>query len=206
MTTMITEDRFDALKILVDRYRGLPPSFASRRRAMLMTRCTGPVSAVLYISTSPRSPSPTALLASLHDLYTSNPSFVKYLDIHLILSPHSRQFNLQRNVARFFARTEFTMMLDVDFAICTSFRERILGSGGQEVRDLLRSGRAALVVPAFEFVDLEEGKDVDAFPKEKTDLVRLVEEGRIDVFHRAWTVGHSSASRLSLRCRIAASD
>ncbi|KAI0828235.1 hypothetical protein BC628DRAFT_1417826 [Trametes gibbosa] len=42
-----------------------------------------------------------------------------------------RQFNVWRNAARLFARTEFVMMLDVDFAVCTDWRGA--------VRDALRA-------------------------------------------------------------------
>lgn len=66
------------------------------------------------------------------------------------------------------------MMLDVDFAICTAVRERFrdalaVGSAGEtsEVGDLARSGRAAFVIPAFEYVVQDEGKDWKTFPKDK---------------------------------------
>jgi hypothetical protein len=113
------------------------------------------------------------------------------------------------------------MMLDVDFVPCTDFRRRIRES--EEVRALLSGGRAALVIPAFEYVQEGDGLDVSSFPTEKEvrssafsfgcatcirrgrslmafyagsgsfqDLLRLVEEGRLDMFHRNWQPGHSS--------------
>ncbi|KAG2055634.1 hypothetical protein BDR06DRAFT_953974 [Suillus hirtellus] len=49
-----------------------------------------------------------ALLDDLHDLYAS-------INIHLVLTPFDRQLNTWRNAARLFTRTEFVMMLDVDY-------------------------------------------------------------------------------------------
>ncbi|KAG1903243.1 uncharacterized protein F5891DRAFT_935993, partial [Suillus fuscotomentosus] len=49
-----------------------------------------------------------ALLDDLHDLDAS-------INIHLVLTPFDRQLNTWRNAARLFTRTEFVMMLDVDF-------------------------------------------------------------------------------------------
>lgn len=115
----------------------------------------------------PLSPSPSDVLASLQSLYTTNPLLSTYLDVHLVISPNPRQFNLQRNLARFFARTEFVMMLDVDFVIRTSFRERITGHGGDELRQLLRGGQAALVLPAMEYTNQEDGMDPALFPEDK---------------------------------------
>ena len=88
-----------------------------------------------------------------------------WVDVHLILDGFDRQFNMWRNVARFFARTKFVMMLDVDFAVCTDFRNRVLRSPA--IMEKLRRGDAALVIPAFEFVDQQDGRDADTFPTTK---------------------------------------
>jgi glycosyltransferase-like protein LARGE len=100
-----------------------------------------------------------------------------YVDVHLVLDTFDRQFNTWRNVARLFARTEYVMMLDVDFYICTDFREtlrnllRIGGKGElgerEEIRQMFDTGVAALVVPAFEYVNYEEGREYKTFPKTK---------------------------------------
>ena len=52
----------------------------------------------------------------------------KYVDVHLVVDNFERQFNMWRNVAKFFARTNYVMMLDVDFHPCTDFRHGILNS------------------------------------------------------------------------------
>jgi hypothetical protein len=87
-----------------------------------------------------------AAVKELETLYASSPYFATYVDVHLALSPISgagstgsnsqsaetenmtegaRQFNVWRNIARLFARSELVMMLDVDFAICTDWRMAI---------------------------------------------------------------------------------
>lgn len=90
-----------------------------------------------------------------------------YVDIHLVISPFDRQFNTWRNAARLFARTGFVMMLDVDFAVCTNFRSAIKASLDAKVGQMLKEGRTAFVVPAFEYVKQEDGLDQNLFPRDK---------------------------------------
>lgn len=198
ITTLVTSNRFRVLKQLVERYRG-------------------PISVTIHIplplhasfsSLKPDHPSRIAL-SNLHALYASSPLFAEYVDVHLALSPFTsslspdsaasmdgdggRQFNVWRNAARLFARTNFVMMLDVDFAVCTDWRGFVRdavraasstpirhavrtrraseGTGSStdiaEVVQRLREGTAALVVPAFEYVKQEEGVDQRTFPADK---------------------------------------
>lgn len=113
-------------------------------------------------------------------------------DVHLVVDAFDRQFNMWRNVAKFFARTDYVMMLDVDFWLCTPFRERILSSPSS--MSLLRSGTAAFVVPAFEFTKQSDGVDPTTFPTEKPDLIKLVEQGKIGMFHKSWQPGHGATN------------
>ena len=117
-------------------------------------------------------------------MYTSSPDFATYVDVHLVLSPFevsegSRQFNAWRNLARLYARTDFVMMLDVDFVPCTDFRsfikhnlkEHLLGLGADNTRGIMErfsQGNVALVVPAFEYSRQEDGINPDTFPRDKT--------------------------------------
>ncbi|KAJ3540167.1 hypothetical protein NM688_g6262 [Phlebia brevispora] len=177
----------------------------------------------------------TSAVRSLEALYASSPHFANYVDVHLALSPFSgavknqshpvtteggRQFNVWRNVARLFARTEFVMMLDVDFAVCTDWRSTIRDAitryGGalsdvgihnrvpglplrndtmkQAIFDELREGTAALVIPAFEYVKQEDGIDQQTFPRDKESLVHLTSSkpAKITSFHSSWAPGHNS--------------
>jgi hypothetical protein len=133
-----------------------------------------------------------------------------YVDVHLVVDNFDRQFNMWRNVARFFARTDYVMMLDVDFWLCTDFRQRVLSS--PQIMNKLREGTAAFVVPAFEFEKQEDGLDASTFPKEKSvggrvsplfralltlpfqQLVDLAKQGQIDMFHKTWVPGHGSTN------------
>lgn len=120
------------------------------------------------------------------------PFVSEYVDVHLVIDNFERQFNMWRNVAKFFARTDYVMMLDVDFWICTDFRSRMLGSPA--IMSKLAEGKAAFVVPAFEFTKQEDGLDASTFPSDKTDLLSLVEEGKIGMFHKAWEPGHGATN------------
>lgn len=89
----------------------------------------------------------------------------RFVDVHVVLDNFDRQFNMWRNVARFFARTDFVMMLDIDFALCTDFRTAIRRS--EEVMRKLSTGDAAFVVPAFEYAKHSDGLDEKVLPRSK---------------------------------------
>ncbi|KZT69694.1 glycosyltransferase family 49 protein [Daedalea quercina L-15889] len=224
ITTLVTRNRFRVFRRLVEHYRG-PVS--------VTVHIPFPAQAALA-ELSPGHPSVLAL-QRLHALYTSSPLFAKHVDVHLALSPFAasarsgdgededegegeggRQFNVWRNVARLFARTEFVMMLDVDFAVCTDWRGALreaielakassvvsdeanedtkAGLASRDVMQRLREGRAALVVPAFEYTNLEDGVDQRTFPVDKESLIRLAqaEPPKIAAFHANWAAGHNS--------------
>ncbi|KAK4058014.1 hypothetical protein OIO90_000753 [Microbotryomycetes sp. JL221] len=170
ITTLVTSNRFEVFLKLVERYQG-------------------PVSATVHVS---ESSSNSALLQSLDKLYNSSKLMKKFVDIHLVYDPFDRQFNMWRNVAKFFARTEYIMMLDVDFWLCTDFRNRMLAS--KEIMSRLQSGLAAFVVPAFEFHKQSDGVDPKTFPVTKQDLIKLVESEKIGMFHKSWAPGHGSTN------------
>ncbi|KAI9059634.1 glycosyltransferase family 49 protein [Trametes sanguinea] len=222
ITTLVTSNRFKVFKQLVERYRG-------------------PISVTIHIplplhssfsSLRPDHPSRVAL-NNLHALYASSPLFSEFVDVHLALSPFmsalsagrvpspegegGRQFNVWRNAARLLARTEFVMMLDVDFAVCTDWRgavrdalrsaamppsrlgarterKQLNGINSADIVQKLREGAAALVVPAFEYVRQEEGVDQRTFPADKQTLLKLTRTSRpiIASFHASWGPGHNS--------------
>ncbi|KAF8608111.1 hypothetical protein BDV93DRAFT_551976 [Ceratobasidium sp. AG-I] len=177
ITTIVTSNRFQALARLVEQYQG-------------------PISVTIHITASS---TPTTRLSELHLLYTSSPLFLRWVDIHLVMDAHDRQFNMWRNVARLYARTRWVLMLDVDFAVCTDVRARFRGvfqseHGEGGVGRLAQSGRAVFVVPAFEYTAQEDGSDWKTFPRNKEDLMKLVDSGSIGMFHPTWEPGHSSTS------------
>lgn len=153
ITTLVTRNRFKVLKQLVERYQGM--SSSNLDASYLTVTSLGPVSVTIHvplpiegIAALPQEHPSLETLRELDDLYHSSPYFATYVDVHLAYSPFSRsirdknfssddtdgegeggrQFNVWRNVARLFARTDFVMMLDVDFAVCTDWRTDIRNS------------------------------------------------------------------------------
>ncbi|KAG9285400.1 hypothetical protein G9A89_010875 [Geosiphon pyriformis] len=171
ITTLITADRFTVFNRLVNRYQG-------------------PISVTIHVIDEPETRED--LLKDLHILYNSNPLMKKFVDVHLIMDKFERQFNMWRNIAKFFARTNYIMMLDVDFFLCTNFREKILNN--EVIMEKLRALNTALVVPAFEYVNLEEGKDPTTFPSTKQVLLQEVQSGRLNMFHSSWVRGHGATN------------
>lgn len=84
------------------------------------------------------------------------------------------------------------MMLDVDFSLCTDFRRNVLES--PQIMSRLESGLAAFVIPAFEFSKQSDGIDPDTFPTTKSDLLKLVQQEKIGMFHKSWAPGHGSTN------------
>ena len=120
-----------------------------------------------------KSSSPTLhnSLLALHALVASSPGLAARADIHLVLSPFPRAFNAWRNIARLLARTTYMLLLDVDFAVCTDWRASVRAllrdnESGSVARGV-REGKAALVLPAFEYVKQAEGMNQDAFPRDR---------------------------------------
>ncbi|KAJ7039075.1 glycosyltransferase family 49 protein [Mycena alexandri] len=169
ITTLVTSNRFQVFARLVERY-------------------PGPISVTIHVNNVTNHVH--ELLDSLHMLYLSSPKMASNVDVHLVMDAFDRQFNTWRNVARFFARTDFVMMLDIDFSPCTDFRTAIRSS--EAAMEKLRTGTAAFVVPAFEYPKHTDGTDASRFPRSKTALVSLVRTGKMGMFHASWGPGHSS--------------
>ena len=106
-----------------------------------------------------------------------------YVDVHLAFSPFSRkahtdsegegarQFNVWRNVARLFSRTEFVMMLDVDFAVCTDWRGAIRRTIKEAKEHSIKRENDVSIKSRSETV-LSGGSDVDA-----VEVAQMLREG-----------------------------
>ena len=132
-----------------------------------------------------------AMIQALERMYHTSVMMQMFVDMHLVIDSFDRQLNTWRNIARLFARTDYVMMLDIDFYPCTDFR-RVAGVI-PSLKQNFKRGDIALVVPAFEYSDYLEGTDYRAFPRNKDSLLHLVEQGRIGMFHASWGPGHSSS-------------
>jgi len=177
ITTLVTPNRFEVLRKLALRYEGMAHAHSLEDSedyglSLLLTPSIGPLSVTVHIplpTSSGKSTLHNSLLA-LHALVTNSPGLIARADIHLVLSPFPRAFNTWRNLARLFARTTYMLLLDVDFAVCTNWRASVralLRDGENSAARRVREGSAALVLPAFEYVKQAEGKNQDAFPKDK---------------------------------------
>ncbi|KAI9232909.1 hypothetical protein MVEG_07583 [Podila verticillata NRRL 6337] len=170
ITTLITENRFGVFKKLVRNYRG-------------------PISVSLWIRDDE---SKDQHFAALHELYESDPLLQEYVDFHVVVDRFDFQLNMWRNVARLFARTDYFMLLDVDFHICTDLKKHL--AENQEAMRLLRAG-SALILPAFEYTHEEDGVDSATFPKEKKNVEPLVNDKKLMAFHSAKFVpGHGATN------------
>lgn len=170
ISTLVTHNRFHVLSRLATRYKG-------------------PISVAIHVNDDD---SKQVILTDLHRMYDANPDMGRYVDIHLVVDRFDRQFNMWRNVAKFFARTDYIIMLDVDFHLCTDFRQSL--KQHPMLMDVLRSGTGAVVVPAFEYINEEDGEDWRDFPKDKEALKEIVAADKIDMFHRSWVRGHGSTN------------
>lgn len=170
IATLVTHNRFPVLSRLATKYKG-------------------PISVAIHVNDDDTK---DEILTDLHVMYKSNPDMGRYVDIHLVVDKFDRQFNMWRNVAKFFVRSDFLMMLDVDFYLCTDFRESLRKN--DELMDILRTGKGAVVVPAFEYITEEDGEDWTVFPKDKEALMNIVLTEKIDMFHLGWTRGHGSTN------------
>lgn len=195
MATLVTRNRFPVLSRLASNHRGkyiilLQLNTAASAFQLTSVRVAlGPISAAVHINDDDAKDD---TMKELRELYSESPDMQKYVDIHLIVDKYDRQFNMWRNVAKLFARTDYIMMLDVDFHICTDLRKSIRNN--TEAMDRLRSGRTALVVPAFEYIEQKDGLDWHTFPTDKSSLLQLVQEEKLGMFHRSWFKGHGSTN------------
>ncbi|KAI9277579.1 glycosyl-transferase for dystroglycan-domain-containing protein [Sporodiniella umbellata] len=154
--------------------------------ARLAKKYKGPISTTIHISNDQEG---QYTLESLHRTMEKNPEMRRYVDVHIVRDAYDRELNLWRNVAKLFARTDYVMLLDIDFYPCTNIRKNVLNN--PKAIELLDSGEAALVIPAFEFTQQQDGLDYRTFPKSKKELVDAYESNRIEMFHSFWLPGHA---------------
>ncbi|KAI7907336.1 glycosyl-transferase for dystroglycan-domain-containing protein [Cokeromyces recurvatus] len=170
LATLVTRNRFHVLSRLATNYKG-------------------PISAAVHVLDDEEK---IATIKELTKMYSSNEDMKGYVDIHLIIDRYDRQFNMWRNIAKLFTRTDYLMMLDVDFHLCTDIRKTILGD--PRLHLMLDSGKTAIVVPAFEYVNQRDGLDWRTFPTKKSDVIRQVNELKLDRFHSSWATGHGATN------------
>ncbi|KAG1451995.1 hypothetical protein G6F56_007934 [Rhizopus delemar] len=170
LATLVTRNRFHVLSRLATNYQG-------------------PISAAIHVMDDKEK---SKTIGELNKIYKSNPDMQAFVDVHLIVDKYDRQFNMWRNTAKLFTRTDYLMMLDVDFHLCTNFRQSIWENA--EWSAMLQSGKTAFVVPAFEYLDQKDGLDWHTFPRNKAQVIKEVEDLKLDSFHSAWVSGHGATN------------
>lgn len=205
ITTLITENRYDAFGKRTRTGKGTRKrdeikgthllnnsTVASHRFEVfkkLVRNYRGPISVTLWIRDDDFR---DQHFAALHLLYASEPLLRQYVDVHVVVDRFDFQLNMWRNVARLFARTDYFMLLDVDFHICTDLKRHLREN--EMARKFLREG-AALVLPAFEFTDERDGEDSATFPKEKRVVEKLVQGKKLVPFHSVkFAPGHEASN------------
>ncbi|KAI8366566.1 glycosyl-transferase for dystroglycan-domain-containing protein [Blakeslea trispora] len=170
LATLVTRNRFHVLSRLATNYQG-------------------PISAAIHVLDDNEK---IATMKELGKIYSSNPDMQKFVDVHLIIDKYDRQFNMWRNIAKLFTRTDYLMMLDVDFHLCTDFRKTIFGN--PQLTRMLASGKTAIVVPAFEYLNQKDGLDWRTFPTKKSQVIKQVKSNKLDSFHSSWVSGHGATN------------
>ncbi|KAI8597434.1 hypothetical protein EDD21DRAFT_310827 [Dissophora ornata] len=158
----------------------------------LVEHFQGPISVVLhldYTSEEPGAPNP---IARLHTMRNSSPKIRNQVDIHVITTPRThrrpasttvqQQSNLHRNMARFFARTDFVLLLDADGSlpatdVAKTFRDY------QPWMEKLRAGNV-FVLPGFNV--LAPVLKYTQLPRDKSSLLALVHEGQVVLSEKTW--------------------
>jgi glycosyltransferase-like protein LARGE len=186
IVTLVTRNRIPNLARLATRYKGKKRKFSFFFLQVLKIYTIGPISTTIHISDDEEG---EYTLDLLQQAMEKNVNMRKYVDVHIIRDDFDRELNLWRNIAKLFARTEYVMMLDIDFYPCTDFRTSVLNN--PKAMQLLESGDAALVIPAFEYARQEDGLDFRNFPMNKQKLLKKVEDHDVEMFHSFWQPGHA---------------
>ncbi|KAF9581161.1 hypothetical protein BGW38_001927, partial [Lunasporangiospora selenospora] len=179
--------------------------------ASLVERFPGPISAVLHIehpSDLNNANSAMNPIKSLHTMRASNPKLRQQVDIHLITTPPThrqtpilQQSNLHRNLARFFARTDFVLMLDSDGSLPMTNVAKSFADHPQWM-EKLRTGNV-FVLPGFNVSNTpvvngqDQGEDSTGstppapltsanLPTDKASLLQHVHDGQVVLSEKTW--------------------
>lgn len=186
IVTLVTRNRIPNLSRLATQYQGNYHKRGFGLKIITMPFLLGPISATLHISDDEEG---DYTLEILDEAMKKNPAMCKFVDIHVVRDEFDRELNLWRNIAKLFARTDYVMQLDIDFYPVTDIRQSVLNN--PVAMSLLKTGQAALVIPAFEYANQEDGLDYRQFPQNKPQLVDLYNEKKIEMFHSFWLPGHA---------------
>ncbi|OBZ88377.1 Glycosyltransferase-like protein LARGE2 [Choanephora cucurbitarum] len=138
----------------------------------------GPVSATLHIASTQKQQLKTILAE-----YQSTPELFDHVDLHLVETPQGIEktasilipLNVERNLARVFARSNHVSDIPVHTLIATNIQQTLLKHAA-EYTELLRRGDM-LVIPTFAYN--EHAHIAARVPQTKKELVGLVENEKV---------------------------
>ncbi|KAL1916384.1 uncharacterized protein VTP21DRAFT_5575 [Calcarisporiella thermophila] len=147
----------------------------------------GPISALVHLGD--KSEATKMQLYHLKNLHRTNIAMRKHVDIHLLIDEaRGKKFptalNLRRNIARFFARTEFVAQFEHNTWPLTDFRATFR-QGAKYYHPLLRAGDV-FVLPTFSYSKNATTREV---PTTKTAVLRLVRKGQLAMNDLRWKPG-----------------
>ncbi|KAF8940115.1 hypothetical protein EDD21DRAFT_362052 [Dissophora ornata] len=175
--------------------------------AALVERFPGPISAVLHIEYPSDTPGASNPIKHLHAMRASNPKIRQQVDIHLITAPPThrqapvlQQTNLHRNLARFFARSDFVLLLDSDGSLPMTNVAKSFSDYPQWM-DKLRAGNV-FVLPGFNVSTMTTSSDNEQeqynadglvpalsqteLPTDKESLLNLVRDEKVVLSEKTW--------------------
>ncbi|KAF9359660.1 hypothetical protein BGX26_011814 [Mortierella sp. AD094] len=175
----------------------------------LVEHFPGPISAVLHVDYPTNEPGALNPITRLHTMRNSNPKIRNQVDIHLITTPQThrrpasttvqQQSNLHRNLARFFARSDFVLLLDADGSLPATDVAKSFKDNSQWM-EKLRTGNV-FVLPGFnvsmaaptsdnavsqENTGLVPVLKATELPSDKDSLLESIREGQVVLSEKTW--------------------
>lgn len=137
----------------------------------------GPISATLHIS----SKYDKSVLTTIEAEYKAKPELFKNVDLHLVETPNGIEkmasimvpVNVERNLARIYARTDHVSDVPFNIVIATDLRQTL--EKNQVKYSQLLSRGDMLVIPTFQYDNQQQLTQMQV-PQTKKELVGLVEE------------------------------
>jgi len=168
-TMVVMEDSFDEFVKFAEKWRG-------------------PISATLHITAQKFSPESISAFHHITQTYSRNSALYKHVDIHLIVTPLTLpqlslvNINMDRNMARFFARSDFVLHLEPGVFPMTNihatFRKE---SYLQSMRD-----GDVFVLPVFAFANNLTERNA---PTSKRQVIHSVDQNQLVLFDNGWELG-----------------
>ncbi|KAG0297548.1 hypothetical protein BGZ96_005856 [Linnemannia gamsii] len=173
----------------------------------LVERFPGPISVVLHIEQPSDIPGASNPKKRLSAMWASNPKVREQVDIHLMTTPVThrqaavqQQANLHRNLARFFARSDYVLLMDSDGSLPTTNVARSFEQHPQWM-EKLKAGNV-FVLPGFNVsttttatsqddtsatdVGLVPALSVANLPTDKESLLGYIREGQVSLSEKTW--------------------